>query len=159
MEKDMNKSDDILSISRQLGQYVGRFIAYNRMPTLSTDAIQGAEEHVVQVNEEDTDEFNRLDSALNGRYPLVNERRRFGVLLQFQNMLAMKYLDEIHNAYIPSLDTTQLDKLEFLVGINEALWDCDFSHYIVYEDDFIGHTKFSSYIKLTLHITDNPYLK
>jgi len=155
----MNNSDDILSVSRQLGQYVGRFIAYNRMPTLSTDMIQGVENHVVQVNEDDTAELNRLDRDWHLSRSPINEKRRFGILLQFRNMLAMKYLDKTHKAYIPSLDTTQLDEHDFLVGINEALWDCDFSHYIVYEDDFIGHDKFSSYIVLTLHITDNRYLK
>ena len=111
-----------------LGYYIGEYIVTHYLPTLSIDSdISGL--NVVQVNEEDTKEYNRLDEILN-KHIFLNKRykpKEWNNYLRYRIYLYEKYLPKTLVCRIQMI--TFVDELEIKDGIRSSLWNSDICHY------------------------------
>jgi hypothetical protein len=150
----MRRNPDVKDLNYQLGIYVGEYITFKYLPTLSTDALKTYTE--IQISEEDTERHEQVVDALNSTRKYNggdgNSTEAFEVYKALNNELARKYLSEKLECLIPKIYPTDMDT--FKEGLKDQLWDTDLSHYWP-EDDFYkqGHEMgWADYIVLTLKI-------
>jgi len=121
---------DNLTVDFQLGKYVGEYIFYKYLPTLSTDMLQTR--HVIKVSEEDEIENKRLGDewlATSDHNKLNNEgdKEKWELYRQHNKMLEKKYLPNPLVCYLSLLKFN--DEVEFKKGIYFTMWDCDMCSY------------------------------
>ena len=149
----MRRNPDVKDLNYQLGMYVGEFITFKYLPTLSTDSLKTHTE--IQVSREDYERHKIVDEVLWKTDPRSTDRQqKFEVYKARNNELARKYLKEKIHCQVPKIYLTNLDI--FKKGLKDQLWDTDLSHYFP-EDDFYkqGHELgWADYIILTLKIND-----
>ena len=121
-----------MDLNYQLGILVGEHIILTQLPSLSTDDMLS--NIVIEVSEEDTAKWNEMraeyikiafkESFKEESTKLFYEHRKWYIA----NVIE-KYLPETVDVVIPKVEV--MDMEEFKRGIDEALWDCDMSHYKV----------------------------
>jgi hypothetical protein len=146
---------DELSMDYQLGYFVGERIVSRDLPTLSTDMIHSR--RVIEVNEEDTNENNRLNSEwwkstkYGGEWNGIDEsgdKEKWERLFNHNKMLEKKYLPNILDCVLPLIKFE--NENEFKRGIRWSLWDCDMCSYDIEPENIkieydmvLGFTKIS----------------
>lgn len=159
--KNLNTKKIINDLNYDLGLMVGELIVNNHLPTLNTDMVNTNQ--IINVSDEETKKWVEI-SEKNFKRWLDNGMKNkdeeylkeFYENLKWYHLLEEKYLPETINVRINKIKPTNLK--DFKKGINDALWDCDFSHYTVNDDFFdIGHEAgWCSIITLTRHIEKIP---
>ena len=152
----MVKDSEVKHLNYQLGQYVGEYITFKFLPTLSTDTLKTYNE--VQVNLEDSVRHREVSEALERTYKWRggddNGKEEFEVFKSLNNELAKKYLPEKLDCLVPKIHLTYIDA--FREGLQDQLWGTDLSHYWP-EDDFYqaGHELgWADHITLTLKLNE-----
>ena len=152
----MRRNPDVKDLNYQLGMYVGEYITFKYLPTLSTDMLKTHIE--IQVSEQDAVRHRIINEALNKKSKYYggdgDTKVEFEVFKALNNELARKYLSGKLNCLVPKVYPTDMDK--FKQGLKDQLWDTDLSHYWP-EDDFYkqGHEMgWADYIILTLKINE-----
>jgi hypothetical protein len=122
---------DEVSMDFQLGYFVGENIVNNYLPTLSTDMIHSRK--VIQVNEEDTIEIERLnkESWINN-YELI-DKEKWKLYLNYKKMLEKKYLPQTLECVFSLIRIDDIKK--FKEGLKSSLWNCDMCSYNVEEEN------------------------
>lgn len=116
----------------QLGIYVGDRIVNKYLPTLSVDMLKT--NNIITVSEEDTEKYNIVDrayfnKALSSDKDKTSNKAEWDALVSFRNILKAKYLPAILVCYIPILNVSERDMVDFKKGIAASLWDCDCCYY------------------------------
>jgi hypothetical protein len=120
-----------LTVDYQLGYYVGKYIIFGSLPTLSTYTFQT--HRVIQVSEEDSVENNRLNNEwfesteFMGGKEENGDKEKWDLFYQHNKMLDEKYLPNPLVCYLDPLNIQNMD--EFKKGLQSALWDCDVCAY------------------------------
>lgn len=125
-----------MDLNYQLGIYVGEYIILTQLPTLSTDSLKS--NRIIEVTEEEKQKWQKLEA----KYFTMAIKNSFGEESsklfyehrKWYNTLLEKYLPETVDVVIPKVEIT--DMKEFQSGVEDALWDCDMSHYRV-KDGFL----------------------
>lgn len=116
------------SLEWQLGYYVGEHIVRFFLPTLSIDYPEG--KNVVQVSEEDTKEYERVQSELR----MTKDRDKYltddkwDAYIACRKILVQKYLPPVLECHVPQVVVE--NKAEFARGIESSLWSSDKSYYV-----------------------------
>ncbi len=154
------KKRKTLPLNYQLGLYVGEYIIACHLPTLSTDML--LTRTIIEVSPEETAEWEKLEKLYEpyrwgekrkdeeGYLKLFYENRKW------YHVLEEKYLPETIKVPVPRVVPTNMK--QFTKGIEDALWDCDKSHYRIDEGYFEQTNEYAwcSYIILTRHIEKIP---
>lgn len=114
------------SLEWQLGYYVGEHIVRFFLPTLSIDYMEG--KNVIQVSEEETKEYERIQGELRTRKDggnVVDEK--WHTYIAYRDMLVEKYLPPVLECYVPQVVVE--NKAEFAKGIEASLWSSDKAYY------------------------------
>jgi hypothetical protein len=126
-----------LTLTYQLGYYVGAEI-YNRyLPTLSSDPLHSR--IVIEISEEDLKENKRLNEEWYASTEYGSDtdtektKERWDLYHAHNKMLDEKYLP---NPLVCHLNVLNIENVkEFKSGLNDYLWDCDLCSYSLnYED-------------------------
>jgi hypothetical protein len=152
----MRREPNVKDLNYQLGMYVGEYITFKYLPTLSTDSLKTHTE--IQASPEDTERHEQVVDALNKTRKYNggtgDGNIEFAAFKALNNELARKYLKEKIHCRVPKIYPTNLDI--FKEGLKDQLWDTDLSHYWP-EDDFyeVGHELgWADHIILTLKINE-----
>lgn len=123
-----------LTLEYQLGWYIGEDIVRKYLPTLSVDMLQTRT--VINVSEEEKNEAERLNNVWYANYDeKAKNDPNWIALRKYHVMLEEKYLPQVLECHIPSLNVENMGELK--KGIRAALWDSDLCHYAITEDDDI----------------------
>jgi hypothetical protein len=152
-----------MGLNYQLGQYVGEYIIALHLPTLSTDMIKTRV--IIEVSPEETAEWEILEKPqqiyISSKDPDREAKeeartKRFYENRKWYHKLEEKYLKETIEVLVPRVVPTNMK--QFTQGIEDALWDCDRSHYKILEGYFQQTESFAwcSRIILTRHIEKIP---
>jgi hypothetical protein len=117
------------TVEYQLGEYVGEYIYFKYLPTLSTDML--LTRNVITVSEEDTNAHN----ILNEKWYKSKSKEDWDNLQEHYKFLKEKYLPKELVCSIPKIDVNNMDEL--LDGMIMSLWDCDICHYSLNRSDVI----------------------
>lgn len=150
----------ISDLNYDLGISVGGIIVNRYLPTLSTDMYNT--DTIIQISEEETKIWEEKEKKYNSfPYKKTPEQEEAQTRLFYENrkwyhILEEKYLPETIDVRITKIHPTNIKT--FGEGIEEALWDCDFSHYKISEGFFEEGHKYAwcSTITLTRHIEKIP---
>lgn len=125
-------------LNYDLGISVGGIIVNRFLPILSTDTMDV--DNIIQVSEEDSKLWKEKENYYR-KFPdgKTKEEKEQKTRLFYENRkwfqsIEEKYLPETIEVRITKIHPTNLEK--FSKGIKEALWDCDFSSYWIYEGFF-----------------------
>lgn len=147
-------------LSLNLGHFVGAYINFHFLPTLNTDLL--ASNCVINVSEEDFEEYNNLHMAYTRKYMLstnigLGETNEFKSLRAFRNKLARKYLPETLECWVPKI-FEGVDVQALKDGIKEYLWDTDLCWYSLRDEDikieFLIPDSWKSHVYLKLETKD-----
>jgi len=143
---------DYGDLNYQLGMYVGEYITFKYLPTLSTDMLRT--HTTVEVSEEDSEKHKQIHDVLVKSYASGNSDEKFNEFRNFNEILARKYLPEKLKCMVPKVTFTN-EKM-FLEGLKHQIWDTDLSWYWPQEDFYKkGHELgWSDTIILTLKINN-----
>lgn len=131
-----------LSLTYQLGYYVGEQIVDRFLPTLSCDSLQTRT--VISVTAGEGDECKRLESVWfskrmehRGDEKEASEatKTEWDALRAYREMLEEKYLPKTIDCHFQVLNITEDNMKEFKEGIGVSLWNCDCSHYSAKPED------------------------
>jgi hypothetical protein len=117
------------TLESQLGFYVGEYIYFRYLPTLSTDSLQSRK--VIKVSDEDTVENQRLESEW--IKSTKRDRSSDGVTeewkayLAHNRMLGEKYLPHYLKCHVPQVHIENIE--EFKKGLINSLWNTDLCAY------------------------------
>lgn len=117
------------TVERQLGEYIGEYIYFKYLPTLSTCMLHTR--NVITVSEEDTNTYN----VLNDKWYKSRSNEDWNNLQEHYKFLKEKYLPKELVCSIPKIDVDNMDEL--LDGMVMSLWDCDTCHYSLNKSDII----------------------
>ena len=140
---------------------VGEYIIALHLPTLSTDMLTSRT--IIQVSEEETAEWESLAKNEEPFYfkTRTEEEEESYLMVFYENRkwyhkLEEKYLPETIKVPVPRIIPTNIE--EFGKGIEDALWNCDMSHYRIVDGFFEQTSSYAwcSYIILTRHIEKIP---
>lgn len=120
------------NIAFQLGLFVGEYIIHEFLPTLSTDSLTSWK--VIQVSEEDTLENERLHDiwskkALFNHDGIEKSKKEWNAFYLHNKYLSDKYMPPVLKCYVPEIDVKEENILDFKLGIQSSLWDCDMCGY------------------------------
>jgi len=127
------------NLDYQLGIYVGEYILFKYLPTLSTDMILS--NNIVKLSKSDTKKCELLDAKLKNSYSWGGNTSSTDDItsdchkkwLQHQNKMANKYLPPILKCNVPKVYPKNLKK--FKKGIINTLWNCDLCWYSLSKSD------------------------
>jgi hypothetical protein len=149
-----------LTLDYQLGAYVGEYIVYNHLPTLSTDMLQTR--NVIQVSEEDSLENERLDvewyetTRYGGNWNGKDEngdKEKWELYLQHNKMLERKYLPNPLICHLSLLNIQ--NESEFKNGLRVALWDCDMCSYNIEPENIKIYDEEDMYFTIIEFVLDS----
>lgn len=137
--KKLKKQNDKLNY--QLGTYVGELIVALHLPTLSTDMLQTNK--VIQVSEEKAKAWKEMDDKHHDLWlskGAPNSDEETTKLFYENRKWYMKNIEDVYlpnelKIQIPKVNPTNLEK--FKKGLDNALWDCDLSHYDLDPEFFV----------------------
>ena len=149
----------IPSADRQLGYWVGEYIFFKYLPTISSDMMHTR--NVIQVSEEDTAECVRLEKiwwdAINDPKNKKNGRgvapKEWNALLTYRKFLQEKYMPALLECHLHKIYPTDIE--EFKTGLAVSLWDCDCCSYHT-DSDKITITDDGRFTVITLQL-DNTF--
>lgn len=153
MKTQKRLKKQIKKLNYMLGEQVGQLIVDNFLVSLSTEMVQTR--NVIQVPQEEADEYKRLSDAHTQLWREKNMPNHddectqlFYVSRKYHHQLEKKYLPETIKATVLRVAPTNLKA--FKKGIEDTLWDSDISNYSLAEDFFIKNCKLAwcSYINL-----------
>jgi len=139
------KQIEELSLEYQLGQYVGEYIVYRTLPTLSCDDI--TTRNTIQVSEEETNELKRLNDIwfnkvwnFRGTEEEKKEatKEEWNNLRTYQKMLDDKYYPPTIQSHLSPLNVKDMN--EFKRGLIDCLWSSDCCSYSLKEEDILIET-------------------
>jgi len=111
-----------------LGSMVGEYIVSMYLPTLSTDMICSS--NIIQVDEEDTTEFNRIEKEYRDEPEGITKNEKWDLHLKNMRMLSKKYLPHELKMRIPKFGIHLITDMEqFKEGLSVSLWNCDMCSY------------------------------
>ena len=129
---DAHKS---LTIDEMLGFFIGEEICRTKLPRLSTDGFSRS----IKISNEDEEEYKRLSSVWSSKYDTTNpeaSHKEWVEYRKFDQVIEKKYLP---NPFFYRSIMLNVDKLEnidkFKNGLINSLWDDDFCHYSINQDD------------------------
>ena len=135
------------SIEYTLGVYIGEYIVYRYLPTLSFDMILSR--NVIQVTEEETKKEKELHDAWwdiigFNKNPMEAGDKQWIELRKFHKEMENKYLFDELICFVPYFNVENTDEL--IKGIYTSLWDCDFSYYdingiLIEDEEILGAKK------------------
>ncbi len=159
-----NQTKIINELNFSLGISVGDNIVNNFLPTLSTDMLHS--KSIIEVSPEESEIWKKMhdewfELAMKDRQDKKSGDDKESTRVFYENR---KWYVKIEEKYLPETIEVRITKIkptnikEFQRGIEEALWDCDFSHYKVVDGFFEeGHEyAWCSTITLTRHIGKIP---
>lgn len=117
------------NLSYQLGYYVGEYIVYRYLPTISCEDM-GL--RPIQVTDEEKKEYDKLsDVWFHKRY---SDKKTKGEIewqdyQKYRRKLIEKYIPEKLDCHLPLLDIDNLEMESFKDGVGTALWQSDMSYY------------------------------
>jgi hypothetical protein len=122
-----------LTLEYQLGYYIGEYIVYRYLPTLSIDMLTSRK--VISVTSEEQREYQELDDAW---FQKVQSNRNlpdssysapdeWDALMKFRREMQNKYLPKKLECHISPLNVENMEELKR--GIMSSLWNCDMCHY------------------------------
>jgi len=125
--------EDNKKLSNQLGYYIGEYIVFNFLPTLSCDFETAR--NTIKITEDEQRKYTEIQQKWymktlkreNGKE--VSSEEEWNEYLKFRKELTKKYVPDILECHIPVLEENGLDIDLFKQGIGVALWDSDISHY------------------------------
>lgn len=136
--QDRIKSHRSLTMDWMLGHFIGEEICRTTLPRLSTDAL-GRFSLGIKVSKEDTEEYNRLQQLFHDNYKsndYDSAKDEWIAYRTFAKTIEKKYLP---NPFIARLGLFNVDAItnmkQFKNGFIEALWNDDFCHYNLDEEN------------------------
>lgn len=122
-----------LTLEYQLGYYIGEYIVYRYLPTLSIDMLTSR--NVISVTSEEQRTYQELDDnwfqKVQSNHNLPDSSHsapdEWNALMKFRREMESKYLPKKLECHISSLNVENLTELK--KGIMSSLWDCDMCHY------------------------------
>ena len=141
-----------MDLNYQLGIYVGQYIFFKYLPTLSTDMLKTR--NVIHVNEDELIEHTTIDLELTQSYTVFggngNSDDFFKRYKSFNNKLAEKYLPHELVCACPKFSLTDID--EFKNGLREMLWDTDLCWYGIATNDDVEIVDYYGQTIITLKL-------
>jgi hypothetical protein len=132
-----------MTLNYQLGMYVASYIIGRHLPTLNVDMIPS--NHIINVSDEEKIAFELLEGEYR-KYVFGDDektiRKRdecFVNIRKERRILEDKYLEDKLVIRVPKIQPTNMK--EFKKGFDEAIWDCDMSHYSSDETFFVQTNK------------------
>ena len=128
------KEIESLTLSFQLGCFVGEYIVTYFLPTISIDMIHT--NNNIKVTSDEHKEYEELDKAWCDKR-LNNEPSdgEWNNLRSFRVKMNKKYLPDVLRCFIPILNLKDIDITDFKNGIRTALFNCDICHYSLNHED------------------------
>ena len=128
------REDGIKSLTAeyQFGYYVGNYIFFRFLPTISIDSIYTRK--VIPVLPEEEVKFNEFDDKW-----FDKTQKKENADIEWEEL--QNYRREIEEKYLPHELVCHLDPLnitnevEFKAGLRSSLWDCDICHYSIEPED------------------------
>lgn len=111
MSKDLNY---------QLGCLAAEYFIMKDLPTLSTDMLKS--NNVIEVSEDLTKQWEEREAKYAADSTVFYENLKW-----YKENIERVYLEEYIEIRVPKVDPTDLKA--FGEGFEQALWDCDYSHY------------------------------
>lgn len=146
-------SRDALTMDYQLGLYVGEYIYFRFLPTLSVDSLKSL--NVIKATDEEELECIRLSDLWFRKYndadKKVAELEEWKALRAYHEILENKYLPKELKCPLPLLKIT--DENQFKEGLRTALWDTDLCHYKIENNEDIVISEDSSAYFTTITLT------
>lgn len=124
------KEPRINTLEYNLGYYIGEYIFYRYLPTISIDMIHSGK--VIKVSDEETDYFIALEDIWWKEHDLDNGKS-WNDLQSYRRKMESKYLPKEFTARLNALNLT--DEKEFRTGLVNSLWNCDICHYSLKQED------------------------
>lgn len=164
--RDKLKSKDEITLKsrfsyiEQLGWFVGEYIYFRYLPTLSTDPIRTLK--TIAVSEEETAEHKRLESEWFNQIKtdrLGSDNSKWKAFQAYDKFLEEKYLPKILKCHIPVIEIDPSDHDEFKKGLTTYLWDTDVCSYsLKFENIKIyNEEKYFTVIEFVLASTVNDF--
>ena len=115
------KEEKNVSISFRLGEYIGEYIARYYLPVLSVG--HRFTPNVIYVS----DEEQKIADDLNKKYlDGINDWNEYRAYVK---TLEDKYLNPKLSCVVPYFKSNDVNEEELILGLEDALFNCDFSHY------------------------------
>ena len=122
-----------LTLEYQLGYYIGEYIVYRYLPTLSIDMMTSR--NVISVTSEEQRIYYELDNTW---FKKVQSNRNlpdssssapdeWEALIKFRREMERKYLPKKLECHVSALNVENIEELK--KGIMSSLWNCDMCHY------------------------------
>jgi hypothetical protein len=121
-----------LTAEYQFGYYVGEYIYFRYLPTISIDSIHTLRN--IRVSSEEQVKFNELNNAWYDKTEKEeNGDAEWEQLLAYRREMEEKYLPHELVCHFDPLNIT--NEAEFKAGLRRSLWDCDICHYSIEPED------------------------
>lgn len=127
-----------LTMESMLGHYIGETICRTTLPRLCTDGLGGFSRSI-KISDEDTEEYKRLQQLFYDNYKsddYDSAKDEWFTYRTFAKTIEKKYLP---NPFIVRLGLLNVDAItnmkQFKNGFIESLWDDDFCHYDLNEEN------------------------
>jgi hypothetical protein len=128
------REDGIKSLTAeyQFGYYVGEYIFFRFLPTISIDSIHTL--RVIPVSPEEEAKFKELDDKwFDKTQKKENTDAEWEELQNYRREVEEKYLPHELVCHLHPLNIT--NEVEFKAGLRSSLWDCDICHYSIDPED------------------------
>jgi len=128
------------NLDNQLGYFVGEYIYFTTLPTLSSDF--GTTRNCIKVTNEEEDKERDLTSVWHSLYSSTKgsdedkkeaSKNAWEDLLVFRKSLQDKYLPKEISTRVPCLRIDNME--EFKKGLIDSLWNSDVCQYSLNKDD------------------------
>jgi len=145
------------NIAYSLGEYMGKYIIYNFLPTLSCDYIKT--NTVIQVTMGEAERLKNLEDVWRSSYydkssDPIETQKKWIEFRDFDNSLEQKYLPHILECCLPKIYFNESDLKSIKLGIRMSLWDSDCCAYEIenIEDIELWNIEYRTMLKLKLRI-------
>lgn len=119
------------TLEYNLGYYIGEYIFYRYLPTISIDMIHSGK--VIKVMDEEAKYFELLERRWFDDDETARKDEYWNALTAFRREMESEYLPKEFTARLNALNLT--DEKEFRMGLVNSLWDCDICHYSLKQED------------------------
>jgi hypothetical protein len=128
------REDGIKSLTAeyQFGYYVGEYIFFRFLPTISIDSIHTL--RVIPVLPEEEVKFDELNNIwFDKGQKEENSDAEWEQLMAYRREIEEKYLPHELVCHLDPLNIT--NEAEFKAGLRSSLWNCDICHYSIESED------------------------
>jgi len=131
MKQERIEEKNKLTSEWQLGYYVGNYIVYRYLPSIS---VENDTRNVISMSSEDETEYKKTDEDWFNKRSLGKEANEEWVIFQeCRKKLLKKYLPNPLQCHLGLLNITNME--EFKDGIMTSLWDSDVCNYNIDPDN------------------------